>query len=235
MEYARGAVNTFQRKMEDRVKELSGSLIIYAGVPALLILVMEAQICQYAMFPGLNILLPPWIHYGDQFLWGNIKGFLLTFPVLMIVSSRTRSLLPTMAAILVLWPLFSFISQAITGGYNPGSWGFSGYLYAIYGAVVYFTLLGAGQQLQRPAVRVAVVSLISVVAVIPLLCTPAILHIGAYTYYIGTRVHLLGFVFGLLMPALVQYPDLRSNRLWVLGVLAVIMEWWQFAHIIPYL
>lgn len=221
--------------MEDRYKELVFGWLIYISVPALLILIMEAHVCQYATVPGLNILLPPWIHYGSSFMWGNLKGWVLTFPVLMIVAQRTRSLLPTVVAILVLWPLFSFISQALTGGYNPGSWGFSGYLYAIYGAVIYYTLLGAGQHLQRPAVRVAVVGLISVLAVIPLLFTPAILHIGTITYYIGTRVHLLGFVFGLLMPTVVQYPDPRSNRFWVLGVLAVIMEWYQFAHIIPYL
>lgn len=218
-----------------KLKELSGSLIIYMGIPILLILAMKTGISEYNSISGLNIILPPWIHHGDQFLYGNIKGFLLTFPILILVAFGTRSLLKTAIGILIIWPLFSFVAQSLTGGYSFGSWGFSGHLYAFYGAIIYFMAIGVYNTKNNQYLKAVLLFIISLIVIIPLIFTPAILHINNITYYTAIKVHLLGFVFGLLIPATIQYPNFRSNRLWMLGALAIVMEWYQFLQIIPYL
>ena len=217
--------------------ELSGSLLILIAVPTILILSMSLGISQYATIPGLDVILPNWIHYGNVFLYGNIMGFVLTFPILMIVASNTKSLIPTTIAILIFWPLFSFISQSLIGGYNPAAWGFSGYLYAFYGAIVYFTTIGAYTWAKNNYLRAASL-LIPIVAGIPVFLSPPIVDSGWYVYHIATWIHAIGMIFGMVVPAVwqyLQYSNWKSCRLWMIGGIAIVLEWHQFIPLIQYI
>ena len=215
--------------------ELTCLIFLFICIPVLLILAMRTGVSQYVTIPGLNIILPHWIHHGESYLWGNLKGFILTFPVLMLVVSRTRSLLPTIVGILILWPIFSFVSQSLIGVFSLGNWGFSGYLYVFYGVIIYFILIGTSNCINNQHLKILSIIIIILISGIPLIFTPAILHISTHIHYIGTLVHLLGFIFGMLIPAVVQYPNLQSNRYWMYGWIVVILEWYQFVRIIPFI
>jgi hypothetical protein len=117
-------------------------IITYVAFPVLLILAFYSRAEQliYAV-PALAPVITHFIHHGPEFLTGNLFTWVLLFPCLIAISPEIKDIWKLLAIAIIGFPLFSYIFQVVTfGSYNPGAWGFSGYIYVFYGIIVVITI-----------------------------------------------------------------------------------------------